>query len=185
MLRHKEIDTQLTLPANPSLGSPKNTLIVEITPDQVESTEVRAVFAIWQQHKGSRAMPSRDEVLPRPLGKLLRTISLVRVMPETNDYELRIVGDAHVQAYGTNSQGMTLSDITTASPEFVAALKYSYDLVCARRAPIGYRGIMGRDLSHARFDWFETLYLPLGVDGDVEFILNASVYQPRNGKWPD
>lgn len=44
---------------------------------------------------------------------------------------------------------------------------------------------MGRDLSHARFDWFETLYLPLGVDGDVEFILNASVYQPRDGKWPD
>lgn len=164
---------------------PEKTKIVEISPDQLESAEVRAVFAVWEQRRNGRPMPSRDEVLPRPLGKLLRNISLMRFIPETDDYEMRFIGDAHVQAYGPNSPGQKISDTKAASPQFVAALKYSFDLARTRRAPVGYRGIMGRDLSHARFDWFETLYMPLGTGDETQFILNASVYQPRGGKWPD
>lgn len=172
------------LPQSAVPAMPENTRIVEITPEQLESNEIRAIFAIWQERRGSRLMPSREEVVPRPLGKLLRYISLTRFVPEDGDYEVRIVGDAHAEAYGKNSHGERLSEVKSVSPEFVAALKYSYDLVRARWAPVGYRGIMGRDLSQARFDWFETLYMPLGTD-DVEFILNASVYRPRDGKWPD
>jgi hypothetical protein len=164
---------------------PERTEIVEISPDQLESVEVRAVFDIWERHRNGRTMPSREEVLPRPLGKLLRNISLMRFIPQTDDYELRFIGDAHVQAYGPNSPGQKISDTKAASPQFVAALKYSFDLARTRRAPVGYRGIMGRDLSLARFDWFETLYLPLGTGDEVQFILNASVYKPRGGKWPD
>lgn len=171
--------------ADAAPAMPESTRIVEITPEQLQSHEVSAIYAIWQERRGSRPMPAREDMLPRPLGKLLRYISLTRFIPETGDYEVRIVGDAHVEAYGRNSPGERLSTVESVSPQFVAALKYSYDLVRARRAPVGYRGIMGRDVSQARFDWFETLYMPLGSGDDVQFILNASVYRPRDGKWPD
>ena len=175
-----------TLQRAPEAASarPDKTRIVEITPAELESPEVRAIFAIWEERRGRRPMPTREEIVPKPLGKLLRYISLTRFVPEDGDYEVRIIGDAHVEAYGRNSPGERLSAVKSTSPEFVAALKHSYDLVRTQRAPLGYRGIMGRDLSQARFDWFETLYMPLG-GGDVEFILNASVYRPRDGKWPD
>jgi hypothetical protein len=182
---HPSLNTRFARAAAAPGHMPEKTEIVEISPDQLESVEVRAVFDIWERHRNGRTMPSREEVLPRPLGKLLRNISLMRFIPQTDDYELRFIGDAHVQAYGPNSPGQKISDTKAASPQFVAALKYSFDLVRARRAPVGYRGIMGRDLSLARFDWFETLYLPLGTGDEVQFILNASVYKPRGGKWPD
>ncbi|HEY2033879.1 MAG TPA: PAS domain-containing protein [Rhizomicrobium sp.] len=178
----QESKTRHTIAAALPMTAADVTRIIEIAPDALQSPEVKAVCAIWQERRGSRPMPTRDEVLPRPLAKFLRYISLTRFTPESGDYEFRIVGDAHVQAYGANAQGERLSQTKSASPEFVAALTHCLDLVRSRRAPLGYRGIMGRDLSQASFDWFETLYMPLGTDS-VDFILNAAVYRPREGKW--
>src|SRR5665213_2818433 len=86
-------------------ANPERPLIAEIAPHELQSPETRAIYAIWNERRGSRAMPSRAEVLPRPLARFLRHISLMRVLPDTDDYEFRVIGDAHVQAYGTNAQG--------------------------------------------------------------------------------
>ena len=97
---------------------------------------------------------------------------------------MRIIGDAHAEAYGWNGKGIRISQVIAAAPEMGAMLKDSYDLVRGLCVPIGFRGILGRDITHARFDWFETLYLPLGYPGAVDHVLNASAYRPRDGKWP-
>jgi hypothetical protein len=163
---------------------PEKTAIVRARPDEFESPEIRGVFAMWNERRGERPMPTREEVLPRPLAKYLRNVSLVRALVETQDYEMRIIGDAHAEAYGWNGQGMRLSQLRTAAPEMTQMLKDSYDLVRTFRLPIGFRGILGRDITHARFDWFETLYLPLGSGGVVDHILNVAAYRPKDGKWP-
>ncbi|MEJ0025269.1 MAG: PAS domain-containing protein [Rhizomicrobium sp.] len=161
--------------------------VVEIAPRDVESQDIRDVLAVWNARRGAHAMPTREDVLPRPLGRLLRNVSLVKVIDGGADYEFRVVGDVHVQAYGVNSQGTRISELI-ASPtwsQFGDVLKRSYDLVRLRRAPVGFRGSIRREVAQARFDWAETLYMPLRNAADeVEYILNASVYRPRDGIWP-
>jgi len=49
-----------------------------------------------------------------------------------------------------------------------------------------YRGLIARDITQARFDWMETLYLPLGTHaGEVDYILNVSAYgiPPSESSW--
>jgi hypothetical protein len=163
---------------------PEKTAILRTGPDDTESPEIRAIYDIWNQMRGERPMPTREELLPRALGRLLRNVSLARVLPETNDYELRIIGDAHAEAYGWNGKGLRVSQLISGAPEMGTMLKDSYDLVRTFRLPLGFRGILGRDITQAKFDWFETLYLPLGSGGVVDHVLNASNYRPKDGKWP-
>ena len=154
----------------------ERTAIVAISTREIESSDLCAVFEIWNEQRGTRSMPARDDLLPRRLARWLSHISLVRVLTETNDYEFRIVGQAHVQVYGANSQGAKLSQVTAASPQLGGMLKASYDGVRVQRAPSAYRGVIGRDITRAQFDWVETLYLPLGAREGVDHILNVSCY---------
>ena len=116
----------------------------------------------------------------------MRHISLIRWIAEDNDYETRFIGDAHVQAYGeTSPAGYRLSAVIAERPEFGNMLKSSYDMARVRRAPLIIRGFIGPEFPDARFVWFETVYLPLrGPGDDVEFVMNAAVYQPKDGTWP-
>ncbi|MEJ1970805.1 MAG: PAS domain-containing protein [Rhizomicrobium sp.] len=164
---------------------PEKTPIAEIRPGELESPDLRAIYAIWCENRGGRSMPQREEVMPRPLGRLVRNVSLVKVLADAADYEFRVIGDVHVQAYGANAQGLKFSDLIASNPDFGNVLKASYDLVCARRAPVAFRGFMGREMTQARFDWLETIYMPLrDAEGGVAYVMNASVYVPRNGAWP-
>jgi len=116
----------------------------------------------------------------------MRHISLIRWIAEEDDYEARFIGDAHVQAYGESSPpGHRMKAVIAERPEFGNMLRSSYDMTRMRRAPLIIRGFIGNEFPDARFVWFETVYLPLRGSGeDVEFVLNAAVYQPKDGAWP-
>lgn len=130
-------------------------------------------------------MPSRCGFAPRAIGHLLAYVSLVRVLPEHDDYEFRIIGNAHVQAYGTYDQGKCLSDVAKKAPGYGRALKESLDAVVKSRKPIAYSGVVGCDVGEARFVAFESLFLPLGeYENAVDHIVTAAVYVPRGGVWP-
>jgi hypothetical protein len=184
---HKQKDSVRAAPLAVSKATkaiPDKTVIVPAGPDQFESPEIHGVYRIWTETRGERPMPTREEMLPRPLARYLRNVSLVRIIPEAQDYEMRIIGDAHAEAYGWNGQGLRLSQLRASAPEMVEMLRDSYDLVRTFRRPLGFRGILGRDITQAKFDWFETLYLPLGSGGVVDHVLNTSVYRPKDGQWP-
>jgi hypothetical protein len=169
-----------------TVAVPETSSIGTIAPDTLESDELSGVMAVWREHAGEAGVPARDAVLPKPMRAYLRHISLVRWIAEDNDYEFRFFGDAHAQAYGVaRKPGYRLSETMKESPEFTQALKSSFDFVRRQRMTLAYRGLIGRDFPDARFVWFESLYLPLRGDGDaVEFVMNASVYTPRNaGQW--
>jgi hypothetical protein len=146
----------------------------------IESPVVHAVVAAWRKWRGLHAMPSRDRLVMRDLGPAAAHISLARVTEDEQDYEFRIIGDAHVQAYGTSYQHMHVSDVVRVSPRFGKQLKASYDFVRTSRRPLAVRGLVGRDAPDAGFAWFETCYLPFGHSSDtVDHIVNAAVYTPR------
>ena len=163
---------------------PEKSSVVPIAFDSIESARVRVVYDAWLRWRGSRSMPTRNEIALRDLGNAAANISLVHAMPRENDYEFRIIGDAHIQAYGLNFQGKRMSDILAHSPSYGKILKASYDMVCAMRRPYAFRGMVGRDAPKATFIRFETCYLPLGPSPDeVDYVMNAAFYSPRGGSW--
>jgi hypothetical protein len=159
---------------------PQESSVVRIALADLRSEELVEIVAIWNRRRGDRLMPARDDLLPRAVGRLLRNVSLLKVVPESGDYEFRVVGDVHVQAYGSSHQGARLSDVISEAPVYGSILKATLDSVVKKRRPIAYRGAVGQDVGDAQFVWLETVFLPLGVDGDtVDHVINASVYVQR------
>jgi hypothetical protein len=168
----------------PEDALPEKSSVVPIAFENIESARVRMVYEAWLHWRGLRPMPTRNEIALRDLGNAAANISLVHVMPQQSDYEFRIIGDAHIQAYSLNFQGKRMSDVLAFSPRHGKILKASYDMVCAMRRPYAFRGIIGRDAPKATFIRFETCYLPLGPSPDeVDYVMNAAFYTPRGGRW--
>jgi hypothetical protein len=157
-------------------GAAAGSSVDVIAPADAESTAVRHVVQVWRKWCGFSAMPARAKLSPRDLGRTLSNISLARVIAGS-DYEFAIIGDKHVQAYGHSYQGRRLSEVIAAAPRFGRQLQASYDYVRMTGRPLGFRGMIGHDVPDARFEWFETMYLPLGSQAEgVDHVLNVATY---------
>ena len=152
-----------------------------ISLSDIESDEVGTIVGAWQKWRGFHALPVREALVPRDLGRFMAHVSLVRVVDDGADYEFRIIGDAHLQAYATNYTGRHVRDVCESAPKFGRLLKASYDLVRTTGRPYAFRGIVGYDAPDARFSWFETCYLPFGPGREaVDYIMNAASYTLRS-----
>jgi hypothetical protein len=155
-----------------------------LTIDDVESDTLRQVIALWRKLKGARRFPAREAIAPRDFGKLLRHVTLLRVLDGGADYEFRVVGDVQVQAYGENFRAMRLSEVGLTHPRFAEGMKIFYDGARMGRDPFGYRGWIGRDMPDPNYSYHEIAYLPLGPSDEVvDHVLVAGVYVSR-GEFP-
>ncbi len=166
------------------ISVPETSSVSIVSLAELESDELRHITAAWSRLKDGRLMPAREEVGPRAFGSYARNVSLIRAIEGGEDYEFRVVGDAHVQAYGA-SPHKYVSEVIASAPDYGTRLKLSYDYVRMSGQPLAFRGLMGRDLPDSRFVWFEAAYLPLGADGKVDHILTVAVYAPRSGTWDE
>jgi len=147
----------------------------------VESDIVRDAISYWQDLRGSRRFPRRDEIQPRDIRGLLRHICLLKVVDGGADYEYRVIGDAHVIAYGFSMQGKRLSEFDQYSPgHHGSVLKRLYDRVVRKGEPYALRGWIERSESQRRYIYSESLFAPLGDGTDVDHVFNVSVYVPRD-----
>ena len=163
---------------------PETSTVKLVKPQALGTPELRRVYAIWESCRATRALPGRSDMVPGALGKYLRLVSLLRVIPERDDYEFRIIGDAHVQAYDAYHQGQRMRDVVAEAPGYGSALKSTLDNVVRTRKARAWSGLVGRDAGIARFAWYESLFLPLGETGaTVDHVLSAAVYLPRSGAW--
>jgi hypothetical protein len=148
--------------------------------EQVESVAVRDAIAYWQSLCRGRRFPSRAEVLPREIRGLLRNICLIRVLDGGSDYQFRVIGDAHVIAYGFSMQGQLLSEIDSHVPGHGQVLKRLYDRVVRKGEPYALRGWIERAGAQKRYIYCESLFAPLGDAEAVDHIFNVSVYVPKS-----
>lgn len=155
-----------------------------IAPADAESAAVRHVVQVWRKWCGFSPIPAVAKLCPRDLGRALPNISVARAIPG-GDYKFVIIGDEHVQAYGRSYQNRNLSEVIAAAPRFGRQLKASYDFVRTTGRSLGFRGVIGHEISDVRFEWFETVYLPLGSPtAGVDHILNAAVYRIAAASMP-
>ncbi|HKD22385.1 MAG TPA: hypothetical protein VKB71_10240 [Rhizomicrobium sp.] len=169
------------------IKTPQISSVEVIHPRDFASYVNASVYAVWKKFAGDYDdVPSRDAMLPKPVAPFMSHISLMRWAPEYDDYEIRFMGDAHVQAHGlTYKPGIHLSAACGATPQYGRALKRSNDQARTHRAPVAMRGLLN-EAPDARSVRFEAGYLPLRGEGeDVEFVLNVAVYQLREGAWPN
>lgn len=152
-----------------------------LTLDQVESALVRTGVAYWRSLRGDRHMPSRAQISPRDLAGLHRHIVILRLIDGGADYEYRLVGDAQVQAYGFNFQNLRISQIRTVAPEFGQLMFGIYEHVRNTRDPFAVRGWIGKEVPDSKFVYHESVFLPLGEDGEnVDHIVIVSTYVPKS-----
>lgn len=150
--------------------------------DHVESLTLRQIADHWNGLRGYRGFPSRTDFKPVNLKRLLRHITLLRVIDDGTDYQFRVMGDVHVQAYGENFSNTMLSEMAHQHPKFAEGLKIFYEGVRMGRQPVAYRGWIGRDMPETKYSFHEVIYLPLGEnDATVDHLVVAGVYVGRGG----
>jgi hypothetical protein len=154
-----------------------------ITLDEIESPIVRAGASYWRRLRGERRYPARADMSPADIRTILRHTILVKVMDGGADYDFRIVGDAHVTAYGFSMHGRLLSELDGFAPGHGEVLKRLYDRPVRRREPFALRGWLERGDAHKQYIFSESVFMPLGPDDDhVDHVLNFSVYTPHDGR---
>lgn len=148
--------------------------------DNLQSPVLRHILRVWDEKRKGRAYPERRDLRPQDFVPYLRHLSLARVIDGSNDFELRIIGDEIIQAYGENFTGRTLSSIA----EFVGdAIVSAYHAVVLEGAPVLLHGVFERPHNHHYRR--EVLLVPVGVDRKVEFVLSAGLMTPRDGATRD
>lgn len=149
--------------------------------EAIESPIVRQGVDYWRDLKGSRSYPARSDIRPRDLAPLLRNVVLLRLIDGGQDYEYRIVGDAHVISHGYSMQGQRVSDIDKFSPGYGTVLKSLYDRAVRRRDVYAFRGWLERSDRDKPYMYSESVFMPMGPDeATIDHVLNISVYTPRD-----
>jgi len=152
--------------------------------EEIESPLVRKGLDYWQRLCDGRRFPARADLSPREMGGLLRNIVLMRVLDQGEDFEFRIVGDAHVIAHGFSMQGLKISDVDGFSPGYGSVLKRLYDRVVRKGEPYALRGWLERGETHKQYIYTESAFMPLGQGETVDHVFTVSVYVPRDGYEP-
>lgn len=152
-----------------------------LTLHDVQSPVLQSGIAYWESLRCGRIFPSRSDINPQRLRPILANTMLLQVVGECEDYEYRIVGDAHVRIHALPSMPRRLSEMDAFLPGYAAILKALYDPVVQLRTPSAIKGAIERPDGFPRYTTSENVFLPLGPDDKtVDHILNFSVYSPAD-----
>lgn len=139
--------------------------------DDLRYPEVCEGLAYWQSLRGTRAFPSREQIEPRGIARILTNTILIKVLGGGTDFEFAIVGDEVMRAYRTPLIHRRLSDIARDMPNSAAWWGYVYQDICLNRKPWAVRYGAGFD-GEAKFSDAEAVVLPLGpTDAAVDHLI--------------
>jgi hypothetical protein len=161
--------------------APAESSVHIVSPETLESGPVGNAVRYWHELRGEKCFPARANLSIRKMSSFLRNIVLLRVIDGGHDYEYRVVGDAHVQAHQLNFRQMRLKQIEATAPNYGKETRATYEHVRTLGVALAVRGWIGRDVPDSNFCYYETVFLPLGADSEVDHILIVTSYVPRAG----
>ena len=135
------------------------------------ATALRAheqLFAYWASLKRGAELPSRRDLDPAAIKRLLPTVSLMEVAREPLDFRVRLAGTGLYDVYGREITGRRLGEVynTAAGDYWRVELG---NVTKARRPAAGVHNLAWRGASHLSILW---LRLPLASNGaEVDMIL--------------
>ena len=132
---------------------------------------LRAVYDYWLEKRGDRFAPSRLELWPEEITRLLPYVMLMDVIGTPPRYRYRLVGTAFVTEYGKELTGRFVDEIDLAEQkEFILA---DYDGIVRSGMPSFSR--WEYRMSAAICVRCERVLLPLSGDGNVVNMLFGAV----------
>lgn len=146
------------------------TIATEIEPDAATSDVVLEGYRYWRAQRGRRAFPSRIDIRPADIKRVLPNLILAKVLDDGRDFQFRIVGQSIAAAHGLNPINWRVSELDKHADGFSAVVMRVYLSVYESGRPYASRG----SLKHLDRDYrtFESIFLPLGPsDGVVDHLL--------------
>lgn len=145
--------------------------------DAVKSPIVAQGVAYWNALRADRRFPARTELSPRAMVGFLKNVAIIDVINSGEDFRYRLVGDAHIEARGSDFTGTMLRAIEERSPGFATRTRDLFESLYRSGEPCVVRGSMDPDASGWRFAYRECAFLPLGTADDaIEGIFAVGVY---------
>lgn len=126
------------------------------------------LFAYWAARKQGARLPSRRDLDPRDLKRLLPTLSLTDVAREPREFRIRLAGTGLYDVYGREITGRRFGEIYNSAAADYWRAELS-QVVLERRPAVGVHNLAWRGASHLSLLWMR---LPLAANGcDVDMIL--------------
>lgn len=126
--------------------------------------KLAAMYAWWEEKRRMTGrLPSRADVNPAEIPRLLPHIALLDILTDPLDYRYRLVGTRIVEAMGAERTGKRMREVMT--PPAIAATVEVIAQLLRTREPLAFSGTLfwlSRDYIE-----FETLILPLSSDGET------------------
>jgi hypothetical protein len=145
------------------------------SPDEINNADLLALFAYWQSKHRDGRLPSRADVDPLEIPRLLKNIALLEVTGEAEDFVIALAGSRIEEVHGRSLKGVSIFELQKIMEKSPAIEQYAE---VARTAEPRYREgdlkIFGKD-----FWYSHRLILPLSSDGArVDALLAGAVFMP-------
>ncbi len=140
--------------------------------DRIQSNILRQLFQYWDEKRGHRPAPSRDDIDPGQMVEFLPNVFLIDVEEEPRRYRIRLMGTALVHWSGRDLTGCHVDEITD---QVLGAL----DELVTTWEPWLVTGEY--EQKTGRVILYELLALPLSSDGaTVNMLLGGITQVPLN-----
>jgi hypothetical protein len=158
-------------------GSPKAApaATAEIVAGPIGDERLQRLYAYWRQKAADRSLPSRADLDPVEIPKLLPHIMLIDVLP-SGGYHYRLIGTENARAHGINATGRSLDEVLP-GPGYKAHVIALYD-ECVRTRRALYSECLFLSLEQQGPERHtKVLFLPLSDDGaNVNIVLVGQVF---------
>jgi hypothetical protein len=128
----------------------------------IESPALRAVALHWHEVRGTKKMPSWENLRPKAIAPHLPVVWAYKFDAESNEFIGRLAGDSIARAYGKSFRGLTLAQIHTSPDRYQMGRALLLRVISEPAIFLGHGRIYqvkGEFQSGAR------LMLPLSSDG--------------------
>lgn len=143
--------------------------------DAISEPRLAALYRYWDRRRHGREMPSRADIEPTDIPRLLPILLLVDVEPDRT-LRYRLIGTEFVTVARRDVTGRSYAEVFPLGPyrDYIFAL---YDELIDRRRPIYTEGVSPiADSSRRRYT--RRLMLPLSADGArIDMVLGGQIYE--------
>ena len=139
------------------------------------NADLAGFFQYWDAKRGGREFPSREDIVPREIIRLLPWLHLHNVPPEGEDIHIRLVGTMLSDNFGKGD--MRGKPLTVLPAGVYARVKQAIDWVLEFRAPIRTYAPHAA-LPQRQFLGIESCFAPLSRHGgDINMIIAVSILE--------
>lgn len=134
----------------------------------------------WLGQAAGRAMPSRADIDPIHIPKLLPDVMLVERLDDGR-YRYRLIGTENARAHGVNATGRFLDEVLP-GPEYSAHVLALYDECVETRRALYSECLFFSPARHDPERHTKVLFMPLSSDGDMVnmiFVIQVFLYIDR------